>query len=589
MEAISNKFDQWFCGETHLPASSYQHLSDQIPKQLIRFRLAVLLSVICELIGSFLITYGLFSDSYNLYLIVGLILKSGFGLLSSYFQNILGLKQSLQIEEFLSTLKTHSSETHALLSEKACSENEIRALPNLPSEIYQIELQNFQRIRFLNLLTPLSCALAFAINGEIALSLLIACLGLLSFPIGEYFFKQHAFRHESEFRLAKSARLMSYLSRIYNDHIRLTLKINLLSQLPFLLVALRVLLQGKGELLASFYGMTQGLIGLSESLSFQRSRVFSIRSALTAKRLFEVINSPSLILTKYRWNLHASDSPNSLFTKHVSGVDIVNFQVRNLEKPINHFIQNGHIAILRAKSGKGKSTFLVGLLHYVEHSGDIYFINKEKVINIHTLTRDQIAQKICYLKEENLDQSARLVDLFRKPISIQLHSFYCTLEETYGQILTQLAMDANDNLIQHELELMEQNKQTVFPSSMYHDLKSLRQNRIKIMAEILVAAGGNLASQIVHPERVFGTLSSGEKKRLLTIYALKYAEFNPDCQLIVLDEPLSNLDPDSIKDQLLVISQMQQLENSPAILLISHLMIEEMQSQLANVSIIDLH
>jgi len=315
-------------------------------KRLKTYRFGITFCLCGELLGSFLTTMGLFAGTPILFLIVGIFLKCGGGILSSFLQNHSALMQSLEIEEQLKILKSYTHESQALLSEKGCSEAEIRSLPNLPLDVYQAELQSFQRNRLLNLLTPLSCSLALVINGEIVLPLVIIFFGMISFPLGEFFFKQHAFRQESELRLGKSARLISYLRNIYKDHIKLTLKINGLSQLPVLLFAIRVIWNSSGELLASFYGLTQGLIGLTESLAFQRVRVLSQRSTLTTKKLYEVLSNPEYIITPNRWKVHVEAKAKREYIRNFeSGMALVDFKVRNLFSPVTISIKQGHIQV----------------------------------------------------------------------------------------------------------------------------------------------------------------------------------------------------------------------------------------------------
>lgn len=583
MNSLSNYFDKWFCGENQLPASLFSFITDSknITIHLVNYRLGIFFCILFELSGSFLTTYGLFSGKHVAFLITGILFKSLGGLLSSYFQNNCGILQSIEIEKQIKHVKYHANEAYALLSDKGCSETEIRALNHLPSEIYQGELQNYRRNRLINFLTPISCSLALLLHGEILLSIGITILGLASFPLGELFFKQHAFRHESEFRLAKSAQLFGYLQKIYKDHIKLTLKVNLLSQLPLLLFGLRVLFNSSGELLAAFYGITQGLVGLSETLASQRSRVFSQRSTLTAKRFFEVLINPLFIITPSRWNEHISKNANVPLSSDLSsGVFLDNFQVRNLHEPITCHIPKGNVCHLIADSGKGKSTFLSGLMHYIEHKGDFYFIEENIWKNIHQYPKKSLETLICYIKEENIDPSSRLIDLFKDLLNQNLKSLYIHTEKNFGKTLAELSFNAPDNLIEHEIDSLLMGKKAVFPFTMLNDLKLIREEKSKILQEFLKTAKGNLSSSSINPIRVFGTLSSGEKKRLLTLYACEFVKRTPDCKLLILDEPLANLDETSIEHQLSIIKSIHDLPNPPAILLISHIMTEKIQNNL---------
>ena len=81
--------------------------------------------------------------------------------------------------------------------------------------------------------------------------------------------------------LGRSAEAIEFLKMVYKQHIYQTFQINALSQLPLLLFGLRFIFQGGSDLLAIFFGYTQGLVGLSGTLAFQRARATSERTTKT--------------------------------------------------------------------------------------------------------------------------------------------------------------------------------------------------------------------------------------------------------------------------------------------------------------------
>lgn len=149
-------------------------------------------------------------------------------------------------------------------------------------------------------------------------------------------------------------------------------------------------------------------------------------------------------------------------------------------------------------------------------------------------------------------------------------------------MLIDLAWKAPDNLVEQEIKNIEHHKQSVFPEPMLDFLKDLRKRQIAQIQTLLKQAGGNLDSDRIYPERNFSTLSSGEKRRLITLIALESCRAIQDISFVILDEPLTHLDKVNIDYQLKTILQIQKLY-SPSILIISHHFIDEMKEQLQKV------
>jgi ABC-type molybdenum transport system ATPase subunit/photorepair protein PhrA len=59
-----------------------------------------------------------------------------------------------------------------------------------------------------------------------------------------------------------------------------------------------------------------------------------------------------------------------------------------------------------------------------------------------------------------------------------------------------------------------------------------------------------------------------------------------EIKLLILDEPVANLDIHSIHDQIQIISRIQQLPHSPALLIISHIYVDKLLEKLSNSQLI---
>ncbi|MBS0621586.1 MAG: ATP-binding cassette domain-containing protein [Verrucomicrobia bacterium] len=584
------KFDQIWCGNHQIPASLLSEVSEneKFPITLALFRCFLSIAVIGELVGYFFITFGFASHRPVWMFLLGVILKIGCALTGAFFQNKSGAFLSLELQKYLDRLKTHTLEIRSFLTDKGCSELELGSLPSLSHEVYQAELNSYQKARLLNIGAPLFCGIALFINGDHLISILIILLGLLSFPLGEKFFRENTFRKESELRLGLAAQLFQYVEKVYNEHVGLATKVNLLSQLPLLLFAFRFLGGGSGDLLASFFGITQGLIGLTGTLAFQKARVSSIRTTQTATHLIHALVSPEFIMTSRRWAEHcASDktataTSSCLFTK---GVMLKNFSPHVSFLKQDHFslscsIPSGSICLLKAPSGKGKSTFLAALTHLIEHTGNMFFIEQARLMNVHQLTREEFERKIFFLREENFDKNARILDLFK---IVTLHEVNSLLEEmkiNFNSLLVDLAWKAPDNLISQEIRNLETHTLSLFPQKMLNPLKKMREKQLAHLNALFKTGGGSLENDRIHPERNFSSLSSGERRRVLTLLALETCRCDGNISLVILDEPLTHLDYANVDWQMRTIAQLQKLPSAPAILMISHHFVEEVKDRL---------
>lgn len=591
--------DKVWCGKAQLPASYLFLLTNCLKKtqELSLLRLGCLIALISELLGYFFITWGLAAPTVSFIFILGMLLKVGGGLVSSLLQNMSGSLWSLELHETLKEIKPFNHEINSSLVDHGCSELEVQALHSLPLDVYQSELNCFRRSFLLNLGTPIACGLALLITGDFLSSFMVIFLGLLSFPIGEAFFKKFTFRGESKFRIGRSAGITNFLQQVYKEHFFQTFQVNLLSQLPLLLFSMRFILNGGGLLLSTFFAYTQGLVGLTGTLAFQRARVTSLRTSEIAKHLIEVLSGDDYLLSPSRWKAHCGvkspSSPNFVNTDIQNGIFCSNFQ-SNLSSrysakqlpPLNCIIPSGGVSVLQAASGLGKSTLLLSLKHMLDHKGELFFIKDGHWQNVHFLKKEALQNAIFLHREDNIDKSARLLDLFKDVLKSELSVKYQIMLKEFGQYAA-LAWQAADNLIEDEIRHLQKGKPSAFPMSMMNALQEMRKERHEVLKSILKCAGGNLELPQIFPERVFSSLSSGEKRRMMCLLALESARHHSGLKLVILDEPFTHLDAENLQQQLHVIQQIQRLNDAPAQLIISHSFIEEIRAGLEGVQVLD--
>ena len=589
LETFLMRFDRAWCGKHQVSASLLSKLADDSPTtfRIASFRFFLSLVLVAELFGLFLITFGLSFQRSMIFFIAGIVLRIGGALLGSFLQNKTGVLLSLEFQKYLNSLGRHFLEVKSFLADRGCSEAEVNSLHGLPSNVYQSELNSFQRMRILNTGAPIACGLALLANGDFVTALIIIILGISSFPIGERFFKENIFRKESELRLGLAAQLSDYINKVYSEHIKLTFKVNSLSQLPLLLFALRFLWNGSGTVLSSFFGLMQGLMGLTGTLAFQKARFAAMRTTETTTHLVNALSSPYLIVTPQRWKEHCI-AHKKLLEKlpktSEDGVMLVDFTpsipfTKGEIFQVSAHIPAGGIRILRAPSGRGKSTFISSLMHLIEHKGDIFFITNQEIVDTHDLSIESFHEQVFFFREENVDASSRLIDLFRSNFQSKEIAFLQEAKKTYPPLLVNLAEKSPDNLLEHEIKRLEKHQQSAFPLEMLEFLKELRERQITYIQSLLNGAGGNMSSERMFPERIFSTLSMGERRRIGILLALETAR-SRKVKLVVLDEPLAHLDKTNMVHQVDGIREIQNHSTPPSIILISHHFVEEMKESL---------
>jgi hypothetical protein len=186
----------------------------------------------------------------------------------------------------------------------------------------------------------------------------------------------------------------------------------------------------------------------------------------------------------------------------------------------------------------------------IEHTGSLYFVDGSNWKDIHHLKREKFEKSILFLREENIEKSARLVDLFKDVISNRLSKLYEHMIHRFEKVIVDLAWNASDNLVEREIHNIEHGRQLVFPKKMLAELNSMRRERSVLVENFCKKSGGNLATPQIFPERIFSTLSSGEKRRLICTLSMEMVAANEEIKLLILYEPLAHLDSDSIQDQI---------------------------------------
>ena len=184
--------------------------------------------------------------------------------------------------------------------------------------------------------------------------------------------------------------------------------VNGVSLLPEIAFALKYITH-TGNLLAAMNGLTNGLAGLANAMTFQKAKAIHQRSTRLCEHITNVLTS-SPFITAQNWHEHVtkssatedlhlpSDMSNGLILRNFKGM-LPSKRTTNLQ-PLSFCLPTGSSIILRATSGAGKTMTLLGLLHVLDNLGDEFIIVNQQAVNIHDLPSPKLISKyITFISE----------------------------------------------------------------------------------------------------------------------------------------------------------------------------------------------
>lgn len=193
---------------------------------------------------------------------------------------------------------------------------------------------------------------------------------------------------------------------------------------------------------------------------------------------------------------------------HCTKINNIGVKIGNevILKDVSIHIHCGELTVIIGRNGAGKSTLLKAILGEIEHTGDITFMDK----------KDNVTKKI---KIGYVPQS----------INVEKH-MPTTVYDLFASCITHIPV------------FMRKDKK------IYNEIKE----HLKIFgAENLI-------------DKSIGDLSGGELQRVLIAIATK-----PTPNLLILDEPVSGIDRNGIKEFYNIISKLKS-EYDMSIILVSH-------------------
>ncbi|MDQ3099242.1 MAG: ATP-binding cassette domain-containing protein [bacterium] len=601
-DAVIFGIDEKICGETQLPAYRYFESGGTVPesRSIALRRLAVGVTKGTSIVGAIATSWG-FSEKSPSALVygAGLALQGGADFAENRILNSTGSRWNNHLTRIIMHVEHLTGMLKNNLVDGGYTHQEIEAIGDIGTNTYSAELNSSTLNRLENHVMPFAVAGTMISYDQYLLAGAVAFLGSMAIPVGEKAYIESNIKRKSANRSARSAKAGDWLEALGIKHVNMVSRLNLISQADRVLQVLNVIFgRSDPSFIANVFGIGIGLKGLHGTLSMQRSREDSRRFTKFAERIVNLISSPNLILTLHRWLEHVKrDGISSLECPPVeNGIYIKEFKTKlpngqftNLPE-VTLAAESGTVTALIGKSGDGKSTFFTGPLHIAEHTGDCFIINDGQATDVH-MFRDQRAIDN-YMKMISVDMvspNSRIVDIFR---STYIKTYNDELEiDKKDRKLWEYAKQVSDNLLQEELSLLENirnssgstlsrlvgTNRSYFPARMLEPLKHYRESRLKWVNEKLKTAGGNLAIDQISATSRFGDgsmaggLSSGQRQRVVMLFAEVLAESESDLKALIFDEPLDKLDEsENLVFQLETIRKIQEMRDSPAILIITH-------------------
>jgi ABC-type multidrug transport system ATPase subunit len=578
-ETIRFLLDELICGETQLSAVNYLNAGGEYEGavQMANHRILSAATLLVRSLG-----VGLTGFSLGNVLTYGHM--AAFGQSSVVVSNIIDSHQRNQSgsawnnilhKQLISFLAFVNLEE---LLKEGFSNEEIRQIEQLKKVAYDSELDSPTLASLETILLPASISISLLAQQKYDIGILTLMLGLTAFPLGEWAHKQSDKFRSRQFRAGRSAgkKGIKYLKDVYSDHIRMTNKLNTVSQTDSILsVALMLLTYLKGadifNLLSSLYGIRYGLQGLNGSLTRQRKRETARLGTALAKKLIQEFNSKDLILTQKRWLEHISNTSGwatSLSGREAScknGLVVESFRAnipnrQEVDKfcEVSFVAESGKTVIIKGESGSGKSTLIGGLQHVVEHEGDVYFAKDSVAVNAHKLSGpEEVGKKIGYFNSEKIPLDSTLIDLVNEyflhfyPVWGQerwINNKGRSIQFSKGDMeVYQTFLFVEDNLLAKEIEVSEKalvdgGEKPIFSKELCERLSKFRSARKTWFDDVMNQQGGNLAYSDINYGRVFKSLSAGQKQRFTLLLAELSIKTNSDLSAVFLDEPLDKLD-----------------------------------------------
>ena len=370
------------------------------------------------------------------------------------------------------------------------------------------------------------------------------------------------------------------------SHLFYTLKVNLISNLSILISGLSLIFPIGSNVLAAFWGISTAIGQIEGAYSKVSERFDTEAKIRLIKSLFEMMGSNNFLISQDNLVQHLEKKNQIVVTNNDNGILVNSFKLNldflesNQIDDLNLFIKYGDVAVIKAISGKGKTTLVNAIAHKINHSGDIIAIEGNKKIDIHSyIQKNKIEKFVKFFSTDDITSTLTISEIFN---SILLSNFKNSFKGIEHSIV-QTGLSLSKSMLN---DFTNKTGNRVKPEIIEVVTKYI-QSREKYVNKLLSNTKGNLNNKNINSERIFSTLSSGEKLRLVSLFAKEYVKvFKP--KLIILDEPFGQLDKEiNLPIQVEVIKSIIKQKDPPSVIIISHQYIDVLEKEL-NANVINL-
>jgi len=597
MGGIINKIDKLICGNTQLPIQNLAEVGVEKEelKKLFRLRFRAFVSELLNS-GKVILNQGLAHEN-------NIVAASGYGAdYAFYLNSMMGRNlaasqlNKIFINIFENAMKDHKNIFQSeLIGEYNHSSDDVKLflqLLNTEANLRQSELQVLFLNKIQKVLIPVSMGVSMMSYGETELAIANICIGLSSFVFDKVFYKI-AENKKKQLDATRTAKKWEVYNNIRTKLDKIFNTTNAVSHIDKIINAFIIMFANKNHTTANITGTISSLSMISSIYSTESLRVLLTKQIQIIKDFLEIYSSDRFLFTEKQWQKHI-ENPKELENPNIdNGIVFENLKPKKIShnqtlkvEPLNIDLRNGEVSVIKASSGSGKSFLIQSIMKKINSTGEIHFVKDGKAINVKKFPHEEIAKKIIHLHPKVIDESYKIVDIM-KEIFLSTEKYKEFIAENNINSFSKKEYDEWEVIINtDDNQLAEEKDKSNFISS--EKLKSIaskfRDTRSNWINQTLKTQKGNLRE--LDGNRMWTTLSDGEKLRILALYGYLKAKTNENLDLLILDEPLSQLDEkENLLYQLQTLKLIQRLEKPPAIIIISHQYIKETKNILgANIT-----
>lgn len=544
------RVDKQICGQGQVPAQEYREDFPNQARELAVLRLIGMGSEVVDVALGGIETWAFFRPDTLKWFALALLARTVTRQARVVSVNKAMLIHGDMILQMTEAAEPYLSSISATLGDMGVSVAQNMSLEDLTIKLRRTELNPVGDKLRRTVLEPLAQASGMAIAGEEAAAAMVAGVGLMALPVGELLYSLYESRNR-KLEHAWAAKMMDYFKKLQHEHVGQARISNMIRDIPEAVFALWYFSQGSFLAgLGVFKGVREGLNSLGSVVMWQWDRVQNVEVVKTARKFMEVLKSAPFLISEKRRRSRTFEIKSKQFSQMKEGVVIQKMRPvlpdgRQADIGcLDVEIKPGEKVVLVANSGSGKSEMMLALTDLIDHnSGEVWLVEGGRGDLVSGMTREEIEEKIRFVDRRTVRKGKTIIDVINPAF---IRDSWETMQEDMrsNPVLVETAYRTDVKKLRADLSL---DKPNVYPLNLRPGLQRLLNSKDEFARKALELSGGNLVG--LSPFRELDTLSSGERQRL-SVMATRVLVQSDASGLVILDEPLSNLDPTNKRFQL---------------------------------------